>query len=37
MQLDPNSEDIQSAVKLILEDIRITHHSILKKSPFELH
>ena len=30
MQLDPNFEDIQTAVKSILEDI-------LKKTPFELH
>ena len=37
MQLDPIFEDIQSAVKSILEDIRITRHSILKKSPFEVH
>ena len=37
MQLDPNFEDIQTAVKSILEDIRISRHSILKKSPFELH
>ena len=37
MQLDPNFEDIQSAVISILEDICITRHSILKKSPFELH
>ena len=37
MQLYPNFEDIQSAVKSILEDIRLTRHSILKKSPFELH
>ena len=37
MQLDPNFEDIQTAVKSILEDIRISRHSILKKSLFELH
>ena len=37
MQLDPNFEDIQSAVKSMLEDVRITRHSILKKSPFQLH
>ena len=36
MQLDPNFEDTQSAVKSILEDIRITRHSILKNFPFEL-
>ena len=37
MQFDPNFEDIQTAVKSILEDIRISRHDILKKSPFELH
>ena len=37
MQLDPKFEDIQSAVKSILEDIRITRLSFLKKSSFELH
>ena len=37
MQLDPNFEDIQPLVKSILEDIRISHHSILAKLPFELH
>ena len=37
MQLDPNFEDMQTAVKSILENIRISRHSILKKSPFELH
>ena len=37
MQLDPNFEDIQTAVESFLEDIRISRHSILKKSPFELH
>ena len=35
--MDPSFEDIQSAVNSILEDIRITRHSILMKSPFELH
>ena len=37
MLLDPNFEGIQSAGKSILEDIQITRHSTLKKSPFELH
>ena len=37
MQLDPNFEDIQTAIKSKLEDIRISRHSNLKKSPFELH
>ena len=37
MQLDSIFEDIQSAVKSILKDTRITCHGILKKSPFELH
>ena len=37
MQLDPNIEDIQSAVKSIIDDIRITQHSFLKKSPVEFH
>ena len=37
MQLDPNFLDIQTAVKSILENIRISRHSILKKSPLELH
>ena len=37
MQLDPNFKDTQSAVKSILEDFRITRHSILKKSPIEFH
>ena len=31
MQLDLNFEDIQTAVKSILEDIRISRHSVLKK------
>ena len=35
MQLDPNIEDIQSAVKSIKEDIRITRHSNLTKSPID--
>ena len=37
MHLDPNFEDIQTAVKSFLEDIRTSRHSILKKSLFELH
>ena len=37
MQLDPNFTDIQSAVKLIIGDIRVVKHALLKKSPFELH
>ena len=37
MQLDPNFEDTQTAVKSILKNIRISRHSFLKKSTFELH
>ena len=37
MQQNPNFTDIQSAVKLIIGDIRVVKHSLLKKSPFELH
>ena len=37
MQLDPNFTDIQSAVILIIGDIRVFKYALLKKSPFELH
>ena len=33
LQLDPNFENIQSVVKPIIEDIRLTRDSILKMSP----
>ena len=36
-QLDPNFKNIKDTVHQILEDIRKTNHSVLKKSPFELH
>ena len=36
-QLDPNFKNIKDTVHQILEDIHKTNHSVLKKSPFELH
>ena len=36
-QLDPNFKNIKDTVHQILEDICKSNHSVLKKSPFELH
>ena len=37
MQLEPNFTDIQSVVKLIIEDIQTVKQTLLKKKTFELH
>ena len=37
LQLEDNPPDIQSAFKMIIEDIRFTKNSFTGKSPFELH
>ena len=36
-QLDPNFKNLKDTTHQILEDIRKSNHSVLKKSPFELH
>ena len=36
-KLDPNFKNLKDTIHQILEDIRKSNHSVLKKSPFELH
>ena len=36
-KLDRNFGNFKETLKRIIEDIRKSNHSILKKSPFELH
>ena len=36
-KLDPNVKKFKETIQQILEDIRKSNHSVLKKSPFELH
>ena len=36
-KLDPNFANFKEILHRIIEDIRKSNHSILKKSPFELH
>ena len=36
-KLDPNFKNVKETSQQILEDIRKSNHSVLKKSPFELH
>ena len=36
-KLDPNFKNFKETIQQIIEDIRKSNHSVLKKSPFELH
>ena len=36
-KLDPNFKNFKKTIQQILENIRKSNHSVLKKSPFELH
>ena len=36
-KLDPHFKNLKDTIHQILEDIRKSNHSVLKKSPFELH
>ena len=36
-KLDPNFKNLKDTIHQILEDIRKSNHSVLEKSPFELH
>ena len=36
-KLDPNFKNLKDTIHQIFEDIRKSNHSLLKKSPFELH
>ena len=36
-KLDPNFKNLKDKIHQIFEDIRKSNHSVLKKSPFELH